>query len=89
MEVNIVVHGDKGSIYTDCFGPNTYHYGSPDNKYTVQYTYFDEWVGLIDEFVENIRLRRTPKINLAWHKNTIAAMNAIYESIETGKAVHL
>ncbi len=88
MEVNLVIHGDKGSMFTDCFGPNTYHNGDDSNKYVVQYTYFDEWVGLIDEFVENIKLRRTPKINLAWHKNTIKAMNAVYESIATGKAVH-
>ncbi len=87
MEVNLVIHGDKGSMLTDCFGPNTYHNGGPDNQYVVQYTYFDEWVGLIDEFVDNIRLHRTPKINLQWHKNTIAAMNAVYESIATGKPV--
>ena len=60
--------------------PNTYHNGSPENKYTVQYTYFDEWVGLIDEFVENIDKKRLPKINIGWHKNTIKAMNAVYES---------
>jgi hypothetical protein len=89
MEVNLVVHGQNGSMFTDCFGPNTYHNGSPENKYTVQYTYFDEWVGLIDEFVENIELKRMPKINIGWHKNTIKAMNAVYESISTGKAVKL
>ena len=89
MEVNVVIHGKEGSMFTDCFGPNTYHNGTPGNKYVVQYTYFDEWIGLIDEFVENIRLRRLPKINLGWHKNTIRVMNAVYESIETGKAVHL
>ena len=89
MEVNLVIHGTEGTVFTDCFGPNTYHNGSPDDTYTVQYTYFDEWVGLIDEFVENIRLKRTPKINLVWHKKTIEAMNACYESIATGKPVKL
>ena len=89
MEVNIVVHGTEGSLFADCFGPNDYHSGLPDNRYTVQYTYFDEWVGLIDEFVENIEKRRTPKINLARHRNTIRAMNAVYESISTGKPVYL
>ena len=89
MEVNLVIHGAEGSMFTDCFGPNTYHNGAPDNKYTVQYTYFDEWVGLIDEFVENIETKRMPKINIGWHKNTIRAMNAVYESISTGKAVRL
>ncbi len=89
MEVNLVIHGEEGTLLTDCFGPNTYHNGYPENKYTVQYTYFDEWIGLIDEFVENIEKKRTPKINIDWHKNTIAAMNAVYESISTGKAVKL
>jgi predicted dehydrogenase len=89
MEVNLVIHGSDGSMCVDCFGPNTYHNGCPDNKYTVQYTYFDEWVGLIDEFVECIATKKLPKINLGWHKDTIKAMNAVYESIATGKAVHL
>lgn len=89
MEVNLVLHGDEGSMLVDCFGPNTYHNGDPTGSYTVQYTYFDEWVGLIDEFVENIRTHRTPKINLARHRSTIEAMLAVYESISTGKAVKL
>ena len=89
MEVYITADFENGAIVTDLFGPNVYHNGAPNDRYTVQYTYFDEWVGLIDEFVENIRLHRTPLINLAWHKNTIRAMNAVYESIESGKPVKL
>lgn len=89
MEVNLTVNGDKGTIMADCFGPNVYHNGLPNDRYTVQYTYFDEWVGLIDEFVDNIRNNQTPKINLKWHKKTIEAMNACYESIATGKPVTL
>ncbi len=89
MEVNITLHGEKGSILSDCFGPNVYHNGGPDDRYTVQYTYFDEWVGLIDEFVDCVRNAKTPKINLRWHKKTIEAMNACYESIRTGKPVKL
>ncbi len=89
MEVNITLHGDKGTLMADCFGPNVYHNGLPNDRYTVQYTYFDEWVGLIDEFVENIRLKRTPKVNLEYHRKTIEAMNAVYESIATGKRVYL
>ena len=89
MEVNITINGEKGSILSDCFGPNVYHNGAPNDRYTVQYTYFDEWVGLIDEFVENIRSHRTPLINLEWHKKTIEAMNACYESIASGRPVKL
>ncbi len=87
MEVNITLNGEKGSVMADCFGPNVYHNGCPNDRYTVQYTYFDEWVGLIDEFVDNIRNKKTPLINLKWHKKTIEAMNAVYESISTGKVV--
>ena len=45
--------------------------------------------GLIDEFVDNIRNNKTPLINLKWHRRTIEAMNAVYESIEKGKPVFL
>ena len=89
MEVNIILNGEKGSVMTDCFGPNLYTNATPDSKYVLRYTYFDEWIGLVDEFVECVRNGKTPKINLDWHKNTIAAMNACYESITTGKAVKL
>ena len=89
MEVNITLNGENGTVMADCFGPNVYHNGCPNDRYTVQYTYFDEWVGLIDEFVDNIRNNKTPLINLKWHKKTIEAMNAVYESISTGKIVKL
>ncbi len=85
MEVNVTVTGEKGTLVCDCFGPNVYHNGAPNDRYTVQYTYFDEWVGLIDEFVGCIREGRQPLINLRWHRQTIQAMNACYDSIETGE----
>ena len=59
--------------------------GAPNDRYTVQYTYFDEWIGLIDEFVDCIRNHKTPLINLKWHKETIQAMLGCYESIQSGK----
>lgn len=89
MEVNLVVNGDKGSLLADCFGPNVYHSGMPDERYTVRYTYFDEWIGLVDEFVDCIRTGKTPQINLRWHKKTIEAMNACYDSIQKGEPVSL
>ena len=89
MEVNILLNGERGTVLTDCFGPNVYHNATPDDKYAVRYTYFDEWIGLMDEFVDCVRRGKLPKINLRWHKNTIRAMNACYESIATGKPVHL
>ena len=85
MEVNLTITGDKGMLTCDCFGPNVYHNGAPNDRYTVQYTYFDEWIGLIDEFVDCIRNGKQPLINLKWHKETIQAMLGCYESIESGK----
>ena len=83
MEVNLIISGEKGVLACDCFGPNVYHNGAPNDRYTVQYTYFDEWIGLVDEFVDCIRNRKQPKINLKWHRQTIEAMNACYRSIST------
>lgn len=87
MEVNLALHGDRGALLVDCFGPNVYHNGGPRDRYTVQYTYFDEWIGLVDEFVDCVRNGRTPKINLRWHRRTIEAMNACYESVAAGQPV--
>jgi predicted dehydrogenase len=84
MEVNVTITGEKGTVMCDCFGPNVYHNGAPHDRYTVQYTYFDEWIGLIDEFVDCIRNHKQPKINLRWHRQTIDFMNACYKSVETG-----
>jgi len=86
MEVNVTVCGDRGTLMADCFGPNVYHNGKPNDRYTVQYTYFDEWIGMVDEFVDCVRNGRQPKINLRWHRKTIDAMNACYESIARGEA---
>ena len=85
MEVNVTITGDKGMLTCDCCGPNVYHNGAPNDRYTVQYTYFDEWIGLIDEFVACIREHKTPLINLKWHMQTIQSMLGCYESIQSGK----
>ena len=89
MEVNVTISGEKGVVLVDCFGPNVYHNGIPNDRYTVQYTYFDEWIGLMDEFVDCIRNKNTPKINLIWHRKTIETINACYESIESGEIIYL
>jgi len=87
MEVNLALHGEKGTLLADCFGPNVYHNGAPRDRYTVQYTYFDEWIGLVDEFVDCVRNHQAPKINLRWHRRTIEVMNACYESVARGQPV--
>ena len=87
MEVNLTIGGEDGTLMADCFGPNVYHNGAPNDRYTVQYTYFDEWIGMVDEFVDCVRNGRTPQINLSWHRRTIEAMNACYESIAEGQPI--
>jgi predicted dehydrogenase len=89
MEVNVTVSGEKGVLFADCFGPNVYHNGVPNDRYTVQYTYFDEWIGMMDEFAACVRNKTLPKINLEWHRKTIEAMNACYESISSNEIVPL
>ena len=89
MEVNLSISGENGVMLVDCFGPNVYHNGKPKDRYTVQYTYFDEWIGLMDEFVDCIRNKKTPAINLKWHRKTVEAVNGCYESISTGNIVYL
>lgn len=89
MEVNVCISGEGGVLLADCFGPNVYHNGVPNDRYTVQYTYFDEWIGLMDEFAACIRNRTQPSINLEWHRKTIQAMDACYESVSTGNPVYL
>ena len=89
MEVNFTIVGTEGCIQADAFGPNVYYNGGPNSRYTVQYTYFDEWIGMMDEFYDCIIHHREPKISLEWHKKTIEAMNACYESIYRGEPVYL
>jgi predicted dehydrogenase len=87
MEVELAVVGEQATLLADCFGPNIYHNGAPNDRYTVHYTYFDEWVGLIDEFVRCVRTASQPRINLRWHRRTIDVMNACYESVEKGRPI--
>jgi predicted dehydrogenase len=87
MEVDMVIIGEEGSLLVDCFGPNVYHNGAPNDRYTVQYTYFDEWIGMMDEFVHCVREHQQPRTNLAWHRRTIEAMNACYDSIAAAQPV--
>jgi UDP-N-acetylglucosamine 3-dehydrogenase len=89
MEVNVSISGDNGVVLADCFGPNVYHNGAPNDRYTVQYTYFDEWIGLMDEFANAVRTGKQPTINLKWHQKTIEVMNACYESVATQNPVYL
>ena len=45
------------------------------------------WSIMTQEFYECIRYGKKPTINLRWHYETIAAMDAAYDSITSGKPV--
>ena len=66
-----------------------YFNGGPNNRYTVQYTYFDEWIGMMDEFHDCILNHKQPKINLQWHRQTVEAMVRCYDSIASGEPVYM
>ena len=89
MEVNFTIVGTEGVIQADCFGPNDSYCGGPNNRYAVQYTYFDEWIGMMDEFCDCILTRKQPKVNLRWHRQTVEAMVNCYESYAQGKPVFM
>ncbi len=89
MEVNYSIVGTEGIIQADCFGPNVYYNGGPNNRYTIQYTYFDEWIGMMDEFYDCIVNHKQPKINLEWHKQTVEAMVRCYESIASEMPIYM
>lgn len=89
MEVNFSIVGTKGVIQADCFGPNDSYCGGPNNRYAVQYTYFDEWIGMMDEFCDCILNNKQPKINLKWHRQTVEAMVRCYDSVASGKPIYM
>lgn len=92
VEVFVNLHGEKGSILSDCFHSGVFYLGLP------YHTYAHEYVGggnsrhytpALDAFAKCIRERTTPLTNLDMHKNTMKAVTACYESIATGKPVKL
>ncbi len=90
VEVNIVLNGEKGSIFGDCFHSGVYHTGLPYNTYAVQYLGGrDHYTTILNAFADSV-LKRTPSYtDLDSHKNNILAINACYESIYSGKKIML
>lgn len=85
VEVSMTVHGTKGSIIADLFGLFYFHNSGPDNYYvgeqsSRQFTLSD----MSMQFYHAVRHGEKPTVGAEYHYNTIAAMNAAYESITTG-----
>lgn len=86
VEVTMSVHGTKGSIIADLFGLWYFQNGGPDNYYTGEQSHrqFD-LSNLSMQFYHAIRSNESPTVGIEYHYNTIAAMNAAYESVTSGK----
>ena len=84
----MTAHGTKGSIIADVYGLWTFQNGGPDNIYMVGEHHRQFNLSTLDlQFYHAVRNGQNPKVGLPFHYNTIAAMNAAYESVSTGKPV--
>ena len=88
VEVTMTVHGTKGSIIADLYGQWVFENGGPNNDYIGEGSYRP--INLSDlcmQFYQAVRNNEKPTVGLEYHYNTIAAMNAAYESVYTGLPV--
>jgi len=91
VEVNMTIHGEKGSIIADVYGQNVYHNGLPDQRYTIHRAtgHLGGVSPRLEEFYRCIRFNEKPTIDIKQHRRTIEFMNACYESIRLGKIIKL
>ena len=89
VEVDMALHGTKGSLLLDVFGPCIHHTGLPARKYTTLIANSYPNQCRMDEWAYCIRHHTTPDVNLFGHENTIRAMNACYESVSVNRPVAL
>lgn len=88
VEVFMSAVGTKGTLVADIYGKHSYNQGGVNGTYICGMpTNITMWSIMTQEFYECVRYGKKPTINLRWHYETIAAMNAAYESITTGKPV--
>lgn len=88
VEVSMTVHGTKGSIIAELYSLNTYQNGGKDNIYMLGSCGRKYGVGsLTMQFYHAVRDGDLPTVGIKQHYNSVAAMNAAYESITEGKAV--
>ena len=86
VEVDMTIHGTKGSIIADLYGIHTYHNGGANNDYMLGAQGRKGGVSsLTQQFYHAIRNGQQPTVGVKYHYNSIAAMNAAYESISSGK----
>jgi predicted dehydrogenase len=90
VEVDVVINGEKGSIVADCFHTGVYYIGKPHHNYAFYYVSGNaHYTPSLDEFANAVNERRNPLVSLDVHRNTIEVVRACYESIHSGKVVHI
>ena len=88
VEVTMAVHGTKGSIFADLYGLWTFNNGGAGNYYTGWASHRPvDLSSLTMQLYHAVRENRDPPVSLEYHYNTIAAMNAAYDSVYTGEIV--
>ena len=90
VEVFMTVVGTKGVIIADLYGKTYCHQLQSNGKYIVSGLGSSGlWNRRMEEFYHCIRSGKKPTVGLRNHYDSIAAMNAAYDSISTGQVIQL
>lgn len=90
VEVFMTVVGTKGVIIADLYGKTYCHQLQSNGKYIVSGLGSSGlWNRRMEEFYHCIRSGKKPTVGLRDHYDSIAAMNAAYESVSTGQVIQL
>ena len=86
----MTVVGTKGVIIADLYGKTYCHQLQSNGKYIVSGLGSSGlWNRRMEEFYHCIRSGKKPTVGLRNHYDSIAAMNAAYDSVSTGQVIQL
>ena len=90
VEVFMTVVGTKGVIISDLYGKTYCHQLQSNGKYIASGLGSSGlWNRRMEEFYHCIRSGKKPTVGLRDHYDSIAAMNAAYDSVSTGQVIQL
>ena len=90
VEVFMTVVGTKGVIISDLYGKTYCHQLQSNGKYIASGLGSSGlWNRRMEEFYHCIRSGKKPTVGLRNHYDSIAAMNAAYDSVSTGQVIQL
>ena len=90
VEVFMTVVGTKGVIIADLYGKTYCHQLQSNGKYIASgLGSSGRWNRRMEEFYHCIRSGKKPTVGLRNHYDSIAAMNAAYDSVSTGQVIQL